>query len=68
MDEIIKTIRESKSKNARENLMEKFSFTDVQAEAILELMLYKLTGLEIVAFEKEYKELEKLINKLKNIK
>lgn len=45
--------------------MEKFSFTDVQAEAILELMLYKLTGLEIVAFEKEYKELEKLINKLK---
>ncbi len=49
--------------------MEKFSFTDIQAEAILELMLYKLTGLEIVAFEKEYKELEKLINKLKkNIK
>lgn len=68
MDEIIKTIRESKSKkNARENLMEKFSFTDIQAEAILELMLYKLTGLEIVAFEKEYKELEKLINKLKKI-
>ncbi|ACA56692.1 DNA topoisomerase IV subunit A [Clostridium botulinum] len=68
MDEIIKTIRESKSKkNARENLMQKFSFTDIQAEAILELMLYKLTGLEIVAFEKEYKELERLINKLKKI-
>ncbi|MBO0562104.1 DNA topoisomerase IV subunit A [Clostridium botulinum] len=68
MDEIIKTIRESKSKKkCRENLMEKFSFTDIQAEAILELMLYKLTGLEIVAFEKEYKELEKLINKLKKI-
>ncbi|OPD23300.1 DNA topoisomerase IV [Clostridium botulinum] len=68
MDEIIKTIRESKSKkNARENLIEKFSFTDIQAEAILELMLYKLTGLEVVAFEKEYKELEKLINKLTKI-
>lgn len=68
MDEIIKTIRGSKSKkNARENLIEKFSFTDIQAEAILELMLYKLTGLEVVAFEKEYKELEKLINKLTKI-
>ncbi|MDU6876756.1 DNA topoisomerase IV subunit A [Clostridium tepidum] len=68
MDEIINVIRGSKSKkNARENLIEKFSFTDIQAEAILELMLYKLTGLEIVAFEKEYKELEKLINKLTKI-
>lgn len=65
MDEIIKTIRASKSKkDASKNLRDKFSFTEIQAEAILELMLYRLTGLEIVTFEKEYKELEKLIKKL----
>src|SRR3712207_759118 len=54
MDEIIKIIRSSKSKkNARENLMNNFDFTQIQADAILELMLYRLTGLEIKAFEKE---------------
>lgn len=68
MDEIIKTIRASKSKkDALKNLIEKFQFTDVQGEAILELMLYRLTGLEIVAFEKEYKQLEILINKMQKI-
>ncbi|MCT8976175.1 DNA topoisomerase IV subunit A [Clostridium sp. CX1] len=68
MDQIIETIRASKSKkDAANNLMEKFSFTEVQAEAILELMLYRLTGLEIVAFEKEYKELEKEIRRLNKI-
>lgn len=45
MDEIIKTIRSSKSKkDAASNLMEKFEFTREQSEAILELMLYRLTG------------------------
>jgi len=68
MDEIIKTIRASKSKkDASNNLMYKFQFTEIQAEAILELMLYRLTGLEIVAFEKEHKELDKLIKKLTKI-
>lgn len=68
MDQIIETIRASKSKkDAQKNLMDKFQFTDIQAEAILELMLYRLTGLEITAFEKEYKELDKKIKKLKKI-
>ena len=65
MDEIIEIIRASKSKkDASKNLMDKFGFTEIQTEAILELMLYRLTWLEIVAFEKEYKELEKEIKRL----
>lgn len=68
LDEIIKTIRESKSKkDAGVNLINKFRFTEMQAEAILELMLYRLTGLEIKVFQKEYAELEKTIKKLKKI-
>lgn len=68
MDQIIETIRASKSKkDAGKNLMDKFGFTEVQAEAILELMLYRLTGLEIVAFEKEHKELDREIKKLNKI-
>ena len=68
LDEIIKTIRESKSKkDAGINLIEKFGFTEIQAEAILELMLYRLTGLEIKVFQKEYVELEKTIKRLRKI-
>ncbi|ASW43150.1 DNA topoisomerase IV subunit A [Clostridium isatidis] len=68
LDEVIKTIRESKSKkDAGINLMNKFNFTEIQTEAILELMLYRLTGLEIKVFKKEYNELEKLIKKLRKI-
>ncbi|MBU3098574.1 MULTISPECIES: DNA topoisomerase IV subunit A [Clostridium] len=62
MDEIIVTIRGSKSKkDAGQNLIAKFDFTQTQAEAILELMLYRLTGLELKIFLKEYKKLEGLI-------
>ncbi len=68
LDQVIETIRASKSKkDAGENLVSKFAFTSEQATAILELMLYRLTGLEITTFEKEYKELEKRIKKLKKI-
>ena len=68
LDEIIKTIRESKSKkDAGINLIEKFGFTEIQAEAILELMLYRLTGLEIKVFQKEYSELKKTIKRLRKI-
>lgn len=68
MDDIIKTIRASKSKkDSEENLVKKYGFTEDQAEAIVELMLYRLTGLEIKTFEKEYNELEKVIKRLKNI-
>lgn len=68
IDEIITVIRGSKSKKDSENnLCVKFGFTEMQAEAIVELMLYRLTGLEIKTFEKEYKELEKEIKRLSRI-
>lgn len=68
MDEVIKTIRESSSKaNAKENLMKNFGFSEEQATAILELMLYRLTGLELKAYVKEHNELKKLIASLEKI-
>lgn len=68
LDEVIKTIRESKSrKDAEGNIMEKFGFTQIQANAILELMLYRLTGLELKVFLKEYDELIKKIARLEKI-
>jgi len=68
LDEIIATIRNSKSKkDASDNLISKFEFSEAQAQAILELMLYRLTGLEIEIFEKEYASLGKLIKKLEKI-
>lgn len=68
LDDVIKTIRESKSKkDAGINLVERFGFTEEQATAILELMLYRLTGLEITTFQKEYRELDKKIRSLKKI-
>ena len=68
MDEIIKVIRASKSKkDAAANLMESFGFTQIQAEAVLELMLYRLTGLEIKAFLKEKNELGIEIKRLRSI-
>lgn len=68
MDEILKTVRGSSSrKDAHKNLVSKFGFSDMQSDAILELMLYRLTGLEIRAFEKEYRELEREIKRLNKI-
>ncbi len=68
LDEIIETIRSAKSKkDANEKLVEMYGFTQIQAEAILELMLYRLTGLEIKVFKKEYAELLKKIKVLEKI-
>lgn len=68
MDQLIKTIRESSSKaHARENLMKEYAFSEEQATAILELMLYRLTGLELSAYVKEHNELSKLIRSLDKI-
>jgi DNA gyrase subunit A len=68
IDEIIATIKASKTVNdASENLQEKFGLSEIQAKAILEMRLQKLTGLERDKIEKEYKELLKTIKKLKNI-
>lgn len=68
LDQVIKTIRESKSKkDACVNLMNQFEFSEIQANAILEMMLYRLTGLEINIYKKEYAELEKTIKRLRKI-
>ena len=68
IDEIIKIIRGSKTPaQAQTRLIERFSFTKVQAEAILEMKLARLTGLEREKIEKEYKELEKTIARLREI-
>lgn len=66
IDAVIKTIRESKDKEeAKVNLMKKFKFSDLQADAILEMRLQKLAGLERKAIENELKEKQALIKELK---
>jgi DNA gyrase subunit A len=68
IDEIIKIIRASRTpKDASERLVERFSFTKVQADAILEMRLSRLTGLEREKVKKEYQELKKLIAELKRL-
>ena len=68
IDEIIRIIRGSSDGNtARIALMEKFDFTDMQARAILDMRLQRLTGLEREKIENEYKELLILIKDLEDI-
>lgn len=68
IDEIIKLIKQSKDvDDARANLMKKFSFSERQANAILEMRLQKLAGLERKKIEDELKEVQALIKKLKDI-
>lgn len=62
LDEVIALIRNSKNKkDAKENLIAEFDFTEAQAEAIVTLQLYRLTNTDIVALENEHNELEELI-------
>lgn len=68
IDEVIKIIKESKSDViAKEKLILRFNFTQIQAESILELKLRRLTGLEKDKIEQELNELLKLIEELKLI-
>jgi len=68
LDEVIALIRASKNpKEAKQRLMERFGFTEIQAQAILDMRLQRLTNLEIIALKKEYEELTKLINRLRGI-
>lgn len=68
LDLVIKIIRTSKNRlDARNNLTEKLPLTQVQADAILDMQMYRLTGLEIEKLENEYIELIKLINYLKEL-
>jgi len=68
IDAIIKTIKASRDTTlARENLKKKFSLSDAQATAILEMKLQRLAGLEREKVEEELKEKKELIKKLKEI-
>ena len=68
IDEVIKVIRGSKNPTqAKEGLMNSFSLSEIQAQAILEMRLQKLTGLEVEKVVAEYKELNKIISNLKRI-
>lgn len=68
LDEVIKTIRESKTDViAKEQLMSKFGLDDIQANAILEMKLRRLTGLEREKIETELADLLKLIEELRGI-
>ena len=60
IDEIIKIIRASYN-DAKENLMARFGLSDIQAQAILDMRLARLQGLEREKIEKEYEDLQKMI-------
>ena len=68
MDQLIATIRKSKDKkNAKENIMKAFGFTEIQAESIVSLQLYRLSNTDVTALEKEADELKKAIESYQKI-
>ncbi len=68
LDEVIATIRASKDKrDAKNNLMAKYQFTEPQSEAIVSLQLYRLTNTDITALEAEAAELNEKIRELLEI-
>lgn len=68
LDEVIATIRASKDKrNAKDNLIAKFQFSEAQAEAIVSLQLYRLTNTDITALQAEAEELAKKVEELSSI-
>ena len=66
IDEVIRIIR-SAYDDAKERLMKRFDLTDIQAQAILDMRLKTLTGLQIEKIEAEYNELLKIVAELKAI-
>lgn len=68
LDEVIQTIRSSKNKmNAIENLVKEYAFTDKQAEAIVNLQLYRLTNTDVDVLKEEYNNLLLIIRGLEAI-
>ncbi|MBE4908592.1 DNA topoisomerase IV subunit A [Bacillus luteolus] len=68
LDQVIATIRASKDKrDAKNNLMEQYQFTEPQSEAIVSLQLYRLTNTDITALQQEAEELDKKIAELLSI-
>ncbi len=68
IDEVVETIKKSAdTKEAKENLLNRFKLTDIQAQAILDMRLARLTSLEVEKLEKEYNELMEKIEYLNSI-
>jgi DNA gyrase subunit A len=68
IDEVIKTIKESKdTSTANLNLQQRFGLSEIQAKAILEMRLQRLTGLERDKIQQEYREIIQLIERLRAI-
>ncbi|QQE78178.1 DNA topoisomerase (ATP-hydrolyzing) subunit A [Alicyclobacillus sp. SO9] len=68
LDEVIAIIRGSKDrKDAVEQLISRIELTEIQANAILDLRLYRLTNMEIDSFKKEWEDLQRIIRKLEGI-
>ena len=68
LDDFVRIIRSSANRNeAKVNLINKYSLSERQANAILDLRLYQLTGLEREKIDDEYLQLMDIINRLKNI-
>jgi DNA gyrase subunit A len=68
IDKVIETIKRSRDvETAKNNLMKNFKLSEIQAKAILDMRLQRLTGLERKKIEDEYKETIKLIERLKGI-
>src|SRR5690606_454846 len=68
LDEVINLIRHSPNpEEAKMGLMEKFGMTEVQAKAVLELRLQRLTGMERDKIRLEHEEITKLIQRLRKI-
>ena len=68
IDAVIETIKKSKDvETAKQNLMKRFKLSEIQAKAILDMRLQRLTGLERKKIEDEYKEVLKLIEKLQGV-
>jgi DNA gyrase subunit A len=68
LDEVIALIRGSKNpREAREKLVSRFAISEIQAQAILDMRLQRLTNLEIITLRSEYAELQKLIARLSGI-
>ena len=68
LDEVIETIRKSKTQDsAKTNLMDKFGFTEVQAQAILDMQLRRLAALERMKIQNEHKEIKEKIKEYNEI-
>ncbi len=68
LDEVISIIRGSKNaEDARDSLMERFSFSEQQAKAILDMRLHRLTGMEIEKVQQDYNETKALIEEFETL-